>query len=198
MTGLAPSYYPESTWTDPTEACPEPGLWHAADEQATEWEVISLIHGLVRALQPEFCVETGTHRGYMARAIGEALLENGHGVLHTTEVDEGLITEAVEAVRGYPVICHHMSSMDWTPGPRFIDFAWFDSLFQLRWLEFRHYWPWMHDRTIVGFHDTAPHHGDWSDQIRRSDRLSCLELPTPRGVILARVDHLRRKGGHHE
>jgi hypothetical protein len=39
-----------------------------------------------------------------------------------------------------------------------IDFAWFDTVTDMRHTEYRRYHPHMHARTIVGFHDTAPFH----------------------------------------
>ena len=49
---------PESDFTAPHEYVPHPEWWHAADSDATEEEVGALIGALVRALQPEFVVET--------------------------------------------------------------------------------------------------------------------------------------------
>lgn len=44
-------------------------------------------YALVRALQPEHVVETGTHFGLGSCAIAAALLRNGHGRLTTIDVD---------------------------------------------------------------------------------------------------------------
>ncbi len=43
----------------------------------------------------------------------------------------------------------------------------------------------MHDRTLVGFHDTAPHHGyrPTLDALG----IALLDLPTPRGVTFGRI-----------
>ena len=175
---------PESDLTRPGPHCPHPERWHAHDGMATEVEVLELVAAFVRALQPDFVVETGTHRGFGAVAIGQALLANGHGRLWTLEVDEPLHVEALERTHGLPVTCLLASSMSFVPpGP--IDFAWFDSDPDLRADEYRRLRAWMHPRTIVGFHDTAPHHGirphlDGLD-------LNLLDLPTPRGVTFGRV-----------
>ncbi len=53
----------ESTFTPPDPDCPRPDWWHARDAQATEDEVIELVAGFVRALQPELVLETGTYLG---------------------------------------------------------------------------------------------------------------------------------------
>ena len=129
-------------------------------------------------------VETGTHRGFGAEAIGVALAQNGHGHLYTLEIDEALHAEAVERTTGLPVSCLLMSSSGFTP-PAPIDFAWFDSETNLRLPEFLAFRPFMHDRTVVGFHDTAPHHG--YRPTLDSLGIALLDLPTPRGVTFGRV-----------
>lgn len=174
----------ESELTAPSPHCPSPHLWHAHDGMATEVEVLELVAAFVRALQPEVVVETGTHRGFGSEAIGIALAQNGHGHLYTTEIDEALHAEATERVIGLPVTCLLQSALDFVPpGP--IDFAWFDSETNLRVPEFRAYRQYMHDRTVVGFHDTAPHHGyrPTLDDLG----IALLDLPTPRGVTFGRV-----------
>ena len=174
----------ESELTAPSEHCPSPHYWHAHDGMATEVEVLELVAAFVRALQPEIVVETGTHRGFGAEAIGHALERNGHGHLYTLEVDEALHAEAEARTHRLPVSCLLMSSADFTPpGP--IDFAWFDSETNLRLPEFVAYRPFMHSRTVVGFHDTAPHHG--YRPTLDSLGIVLLDLPTPRGVTFGRI-----------
>lgn len=173
----------ESEFTPATAICPRPDYWHAYDGMATEAEVLELVAAFVRALQPEVVVETGTHRGFGAEAIGQALARNGHGHLFTFEIDEALHAEASERVTGLPVTCVLGSSMDEWAGDA-IDFAWFDSETNLRVAEFEHFRPHFSARCVVGFHDTNEHHGyrptldllgpEW------------LDLPTPRGVTFGR------------
>lgn len=43
------------------------------------------LYGLVRAIRPITCVETGTHRGLSACYIGQALKDNGCGTLLTVD-----------------------------------------------------------------------------------------------------------------
>lgn len=52
------------------------------DDSASLGEKLFL-YGLVRALQPETCVETGTHRGKTSLYILNALHDNGKGLLYT-------------------------------------------------------------------------------------------------------------------
>ena len=44
-------------------------------------------YALVRATQPEYVIETGTHLGLGSCAIAAALLRNGHGRLTTIDID---------------------------------------------------------------------------------------------------------------
>jgi len=176
--------YLESEWTRPSDYCPSPHHWHAHDGMATEVEVLELVAAFVRGLQPDVVVETGTHRGFAAEAIGRALAANGHGHLYTSEISEVLHAEASERCAGLPVTCLLASSFDLVP-PAPIDFAWFDSDTDLRAREFETYLPHMHDRTVVGFHDTAPHHA-YRPQLDALG-IQLLDLPTPRGVTFGRV-----------
>ena len=170
--------------TAPSPHCPEPQLWHAHDGMATEIEVLELVGAFVRALQPEIVIETGSHRGFGAEAIGQALALNGHGHLWTLEIDPALHAEASERTTGLPVTCLLLPAEEFTPpGP--VDFAWFDSETHLRTAEYRRFRPFMHGRSLVGFHDTAPHHG-YRPQLDALD-LQLLDLPTPRGVTFGRV-----------
>lgn len=179
----------ESAFTSPRVDCPHPEYWSASDDQSTEVEVTALVAAMVVALQPEFVVETGACIGNTSEAIGKALRANGHGQLVALETEIGPVQTARQRCMDLPVSILRMSSLDYTPD-RPIDFAFFDSLVRLRAEEFERYLPWMHERTVVSFHDTAPHH-PLRDLLKplaeRELLLSPLYLPTPRGIMFARV-----------
>lgn len=192
----------EASFTAPHPACRNPEWWHAPDAHSTEVEVTELVAALVRAIQPEFVVETGTGLGFTARAIAEALSHNGHGNLVSLEVDAGRHATAVERMgsllrsSGGPADLVLMSSLEWNPSGRGIDFAWFDSLYELRAREFRHYYGLgaLSQGSIVGFHDWTSglrgHYLDMRDEIeglRKQELLVPIYIPTPRGVCLAEV-----------
>ena len=178
----------EAEFTHPTERCPNPAYWHTYDAQSTEVEVIEMVAGMIRGLQPEVVLETGTSNGWMANSIGAALNRNGHGILHTFEPHTATWNEAKALVswREHVVLHNEPSMVPWTFGP--IDFAWHDSLVDLRRAEFEFYLPHYSDQVVLGFHDTAPHFGTWPKSLAhslQSNGFSLIELPTPRGVILA-------------
>jgi predicted O-methyltransferase YrrM len=192
--------HPEIRFTKPTPRCPNPERWHATDDQSTELEVTNLIAAFIHALQPDYVLETGSFIGQTSRMIGQCLELNGQGHLHSIELNPEAARVARLNTEGLPVTIHEMSSMDFTPDLPFeterteIGFAWFDSLVTLRRAEFERFYPYMRAGTICGFHDTAPHHGDWSDFLHpeRSDfteqyNVRIIHLPTPRGVTFLEV-----------
>lgn len=174
---------PEDRFTKPRDDCPQPDRWTSTDGQSTEIEVIELVAGFVRALQPDFVLETGTAYGACAAAIGRALVKNGQGRLVTLEVDPERVRLARVATRRLPVEVLQIASLDYLPAD-WIDFAWFDSLVSLRALEFRRFLPYMHSGTIVGFHDSGSHYGlhHRIDALVGEGLLRTIDLPTPRGV----------------
>ena len=180
---------PESTFTLARPDCPEPGRWNALDEYAAEVEVTALVAAMVTATRPHLVVETGTHVGHTALQIGLALADPyAGGRLITLEIYDHFADAAEARCAGLPVTVVRRSSLEWEPEDP-IDLAWFDSEPHLRGEEFRRFLPWMHERTIVGFHDTAPHHPTrtYIDPLVDEGLLEPpLYLPTPRGVCWSR------------
>lgn len=180
---------PESTWTPPRPECPFPERWSGTDAYSTEAEVTALVAAMVTATRPDFVVETGSYIGNTARAIGEALAAAGNGELVTLEIDRQLAAQARQRCAGLPVKVLEESSLAYRPG-RQVDFAWFDCDAHRRQDAFRSLLPWMHARTVVGFHDTGPQHPvrAFLESLERDGLLvGALYLPTPRGVCFARV-----------
>jgi hypothetical protein len=175
----------ESQFTRPHRDCPRPDLWTAADAYSTELEVTELVAAFVRALQPEYVVETGTCWGQTAEAIGRALQANGHGRAVSLEVNAKKVEHSTLRCVGLPVLVTMCSSMAFTPEEP-IGFAWFDSLIPLRVQEFERDRPWLIKGSIVGFHDTSPHMG-YGHEIEKLGGLRPIRLRTPRGVTFAEV-----------
>lgn len=179
--------YKESRWTRPREWCPAPEYWSSTDPQSTEIEVSELVGAFVRALQPTYVIETGTCLGQTAYAIGLALQANGHGVLDTLEPSPERAAYSRKRVEGLMVTVIEAESLSWNPAAA-VDFAWLDSRLELRIPEFERYRPWMHNRTVVGFHDTAPHQdGTLGEDIFEIPGTRAIRLHTPRGVTFLEV-----------
>jgi predicted O-methyltransferase YrrM len=168
-----------------------------------------MLAGLVRGLQPEYVVETGSAWGQTAVAIAHALIKNGHGHLHSIEPDAERVEYSTlrlnkdllwyDRTKPVPVTFHQMSSMDFVPTGE-IDFAFFDSLFTLRVPEFLRYYPYMKKGAIVAFHDTHPGHGggqfaDYNMDLRTAilqdlenkGFLKAIYMCTPRGIMIGEV-----------
>jgi predicted O-methyltransferase YrrM len=175
----------EAQWTSPHPDCPHPERWHATDAQSTETEVTELVAAFVRALQPDYVVETGSCIGNTTEAIGRALQANGQGRLVSLETDPGRAAQAAARCDGLPVQVLKLPSLSFEPSEP-IGFAFFDSLVHLRIRELERYRPWLPTGVIVGFHDTAPHHG-YGAALDNIDWIRPIRLRTPRGVTFAEV-----------
>lgn len=187
---------PENRFTNPTPLCPYPERWTSTDDHSTEVEVSEFLGGLVRCLQPDLCFETGSAWGQTAEQIGLALDANDRGWLVTCEPDpERAQFTRERCARWHRVDVFEGPSLDWTPpGP--VQFAFFDSLFDLRVPEFLHLRPFMPIGAVVAFHDTAPRHGekvagglDLRGEIEQGTAglLRLIHFPTPRGITIGEV-----------
>jgi len=186
----------ESRFTSPSSFCPWPEYWHSPDENSTEDEVSQLVAAFVRALQPEFVLETGTAYGFTTYRIGIALLVNGHGKVVSVDSDAKMVELAKAYISHqlpsgqFPGEVLHQNSMEYTP-PQDIDFAFFDSWQEGRALEFRRFYDmgFIKPGTIVAFHDTAPHHQVWKSvsKLQEEGLIRGITLHTPRGITFAEV-----------
>lgn len=184
----------EDHWTPPHPWCPHPEWWHASpvDADSSEWEVASLVGAMVRALQPEIVIETGTASGAGAWAIGDALVSNKHGHLYTCEIDPGMAASARRRLKGLPVTVECVDSHSWDP-PEPIDFAWIDSHdARHRVGEILLWRNLFRPGAIIGVHDTAPNMGRevLHDLLRGEAHMlgwPLLNLRTPRGVSFLQV-----------
>lgn len=60
------------------------------------------LEGLVMALRPTICLETGTHLGRSTKAIAQGLAENGSGHLWTVDMDDyGTLPMALQGIESY-------------------------------------------------------------------------------------------------
>lgn len=176
----------ESEYTKPHADCPNPDLWTAEDAYSAEIEVAELVAAFVRALQPEYVLETGTCWGFTAERIGKALRTNGHGRLDTLEIDGDKVVRAAMRCTALPVSAIQCNSLDFTPSEP-IGFAWIDSKLDLRVDEFEHFRPWFRAGTVLGFHDTAATFGNYGGTVDNLPGTRSIRLRTPRGVTFVEV-----------
>lgn len=176
--------FSEDKFTEPRDDCEHPEWWHATDEQSTEIEISELIAGFIRALQPEYAIETGACIGQTSHLIGLALKLNGHGWLDTLEPDNDVADYAEARCSGLPVTVHRQESLTFIPRAP-IDFAFFDSLLDLRVPEFEYFKTYLNPGAVVAFHDTGPHKGEFGHEVRSIPELRYMQLNTPRGITLA-------------
>src|SRR3954468_8525000 len=95
----------------PSEECPHPEWWTSVDSDSTEREVTKLIAGLIRGLQPQYVVETGTAFAQTTRAIGRALRKNGHGHLDSLDVNHARVVQARVRCARLPVTVLEIPSL---------------------------------------------------------------------------------------
>lgn len=186
----------EGRFTAPTDECPHPDRWTSTDGDSTEVEVSDLAYGLVRALQPSLCVETGSGFGQTTERILAAIRANGHGEFVSIEPDLDRVAWTTRRLGTDRQVVLPVESLSWTPTDQ-IDFAWLDSLYELRVPEFNTYRPWMRVGCIVCFHDSAPGHGshriasglDLRSEVEKelAGQVRMVHLPTPRGLTVAEV-----------
>jgi predicted O-methyltransferase YrrM len=188
----------EDRFTKPTNFCPHPEYWHSPDSEATEIEVSQFIGSLVRVIQPEFVLETGTYHGHTAFEIAGALSKNGHGEVHSIEANTKNFNQAKLNLDHYsqwedltPLTIFHMNTMKYTP-PKKIDFAFFDSWQEGRHEEFLRYHAMgkLLPGAIVAFHDSAPHHQVLrlvEEYLIDEGYIKAIQFFTPRGLLLGQV-----------
>lgn len=172
--------------------CPDPSRWHSDNDAAAEHEVSALAAAFVTALQPDVVIETGSHTGQTAKAIGQALARNGQGMLYTVENEVPFFEAARAVCEGLPVTVIYGDSMEWiasgVPGP--VGFAWIDGKWENRVPEIEALYPHFAPGAIIGIHDTGPQFPWMAAELAplaEAGKIRLLELRTPRGVTFAQI-----------
>ena len=176
----------ERTHTPPSEWCPHPERWSAADGDAAEDEVGRLLYGLTVAIKPAIAVETGTYHGHTAACIGSGLRDNDRGRLYTLEVDTTSAAIAQAWLYALPVTIVNRSSIGWVPpGP--IGLLYLDSSMEARPEELSTFKSFLEPGAIVVLHDTAPHHHNRALALVKQWGWPAVTLRTPRGVSICQA-----------
>ena len=185
----------------------ETGYYTMADDGGVEHPVGSFLYGLVKILQPQLILETGTYSGISSLYMAQALKENSHGELITVE-HEMFHKQRAErlwekcGVNQY-VTCINQSSLDFQPNQQY-DLLFLDSEPQIRYQELVNFFPHLKEGGYIGIHDLHGHmgqnsnnpdhpdepHWPWGEipqQIKdwvREDKLRVVHFPNPRGFTL--------------
>jgi predicted O-methyltransferase YrrM len=181
----------QAEYTPPTPECPNPQLWHMADSQSTEMEVLDFLKALVTTIKPRLIVETGTFIGYGAIALAQGLKANGFGRLITIEFDPAIYAKAKERIASAGladwVEARNESSTE-TEIDGTIDLLFSDSALAIREEEIRRLLPQVNPQGLIAIHDASSHFKVVREAALRMEAeglLSVVLLPTPRGLVLA-------------
>jgi len=178
-------------YTPPTPECPNPQLWHMADSQSTELEVLDFLKVLVTTVKPQLIVETGTFLGYGTIALARGLKANGFGRVITIESDPIICAKAKERIHAAGlsdwVECRNESSTETTINGT-IDLLFSDSAISVREQEIRRLLSQVSPRGLIAIHDASSHFKIVRDLALRMEEeglVSVVMLPTPRGLVIA-------------
>lgn len=181
-----------------TPECPHPERWHMYDSMTAEVEVLEFLRALVRTVKPALIVETGTFLGVSTQWMAEALQANGTGRIISCEFDPVMHSKAkarVAAAGLEPwVELRNQSSLEMmVEGP--IDLLYCDSDINIREAEVRRFLPQVRANGLVLLHDASSHMRivrKAALKMEAEGLLSCILLPTPRGLVVAQ----KRAGRH--
>ncbi len=188
------------------EVADSTGRYHMADDGGVETEVGEFLYGLIKVLQPENILETGTYTGVSALYMGAALKDNGHGLLTTIEYERFHKDRAEKLwqkcdVSQY-ILCELKSSLDFQPDRQY-ELIFLDSEPQIRFQELEKFFPHLKPGGFIGIHDCPPSmcqgnfnpdhpemksypFGDIPNNMREwlaNGQLIKFHLPTPRGLV---------------
>jgi predicted O-methyltransferase YrrM len=174
----------ESDFTAPTKRCPHPEYWESENAYATEKTLSELVAAFVRAMQPEFVLEVGSHYGQTTALVGKAIRANGHGKFVSLEIDKDLYGSACNRCWDVPEACIiNVNSLDYIPEQP-IDLLFIDGQ-QDRVLDVKHFSQYCAKYAIVIIHDMLS--AGYIDQVESIlDELGTFRIfvNSPRGMMI--------------
>lgn len=175
----------------PTPECPHPERWHMYDSMTAEAEVLEFLYTLVTTTKPNLVVETGSFLGVSTLWIAKALRANGFGKIISCEFDPLIFAKAKEKIAGSNlsewIELRNESSLEMHIAGT-IDLFFSDSDMPIREAEVKRFLPQIRPTGIVLMHDASSHLKvvrDAALKMESEGLLSCILLPTPRGLVLA-------------
>ena len=174
-----------------TPECPHPKRWHMYDSMTAEVEVLEFLRTLVTTLKPELIVETGSFLGVSTMWMAQGLRANGFGKIISCEFDPVVFAKAQETIASSDVRefieLRNESSLEMEVAGT-IDLLFSDSDVSIREAEVKRFLPQMRPTGLILMHDASSHLKTVREaalSLEAEGLLSCLLLPTPRGLVLA-------------
>ena len=179
-----------------TPECPHPERWHMYDSMTAEAEVLEFLRALVTTLKPELVVETGSFLGVSTLWMAEGMRSNGFGKIVSCEFDPIVFAKAQEKIAASGLAqfieLRNESSLEMhVDGP--IDILFSDSDMPIREAEVKRFLPQIRPTGLILLHDASSHLKTVRNaafSLEAEGLVSCIFLPTPRGLVLAQ----RREG----
>lgn len=182
----------------PTPECPHPERWSMYDSMTAEAEVLEFLRTLITTIKPALVVETGSFLGVSSLWIAQGLKSNGFGKIISCEFDPVVFAKAKEKIEASGlsewIELHNESSLE-IKIEGTIDLLFADSDPDIREAEVRRFLPQVNPYGLVLMHDASSHMKTVREAAHRLEReglLSCVFLPTPRGLVVAQKREGRR------
>lgn len=174
-----------------TQECPHPERWHMFDSMTAEAEVLEFLRTLITTLKPELVVETGSFLGVSTLWIAEGLKANGFGKIISCEFDAIVFAKAKEKIAASGlsewIELRNESSLEMHIEGA-IDLFFSDSDMPIREAEVKRFLPQIRPTGLILMHDASSHLKvvrDAAFKMECEGLLSCIFLPTPRGLVVA-------------
>ena len=175
----------------PTPECPHPDRWHMFDSMTAEAEVLEFLRTLITTIKPELVVETGSFLGVSTLWIAEGLKANGFGKIVSCEFDPIVFAKAKEKIAASGlsnwIELRNESSLEMHIDGT-IDLFFSDSDMPIREAEVKRFLPQIRSTGLILMHDASSHLKvvrDAAFKMESEGLLSCIFLPTPRGLVVA-------------
>jgi predicted O-methyltransferase YrrM len=174
-----------------TPECPHPERWHMFDSMTAEAEVLEFLRTLITTVKPALVVETGSFLGVSTLWIAEGLRSNGFGRIVSCEFDPLVFAKAKEKIAASGlsewIEVRNESSLEMQVEGT-IDLLFSDSDLPIREAEVKRFLPQIRSTGLILMHDASSHLKTVRDaafKMESEGLLSCIFLPTPRGLVVA-------------
>lgn len=175
----------------PTPECPNPERWRMVDSMTAEAEVLEFLQTFTTTIKPRLVVETGSFLGVSTIWIAQGLRANGFGKIISCEFDPVVFGKAQEKIAASGlsewIELRNESSLDMKVEGQ-IDVLFSDSDMPIRSAEVKRFLPQINPHGAILIHDASSHLKtvrDAAKELEAEGLLSCIYLPTPRGLVIA-------------